>query len=122
MNTQQAAPYQQQLENMRAALLANIAAQRGGDVSRADAAVEHFGRSDDSDAQVATAKADEFALEEHDTVELDAIEAALARIKAGTYGACTDCGSAIKPARLQAAPATHRCLACQQKAEQHRNT
>jgi DnaK suppressor protein len=66
---------------------------------------------------VATEKANETALEEHDTVELDAIEAALARIQAGTYGHCTDCGTAILPARLQAAPATHRCLPCQEKAE-----
>lgn len=44
--------------------------------------------------------------------ELRAIEAALARIAAGTYGECVRCGNAIAPARLKALPATAVCAAC----------
>lgn len=41
------------------------------------------------------------------------IDEALARIEAGTYGACVDCGSGIAPERLDARPDAARCLACE---------
>jgi RNA polymerase-binding transcription factor DksA len=40
------------------------------------------------------------------------IEAALARIAEGTYGACEVCGGAIGRDRLRALPEVRRCLAC----------
>lgn len=103
---------------MRAALLAQISAQRGGTVSRADAAAEHFGQPEDSRAQVATERELEFTLGERETAELTAIDAALGRIEAGRYGRCTDCGVTIPVARLQASPEAARCILCQEKAEQ----
>ncbi|MDP3310702.1 MAG: TraR/DksA family transcriptional regulator [Polaromonas sp.] len=118
MDKQHSAPYQQQLLDMRAALLAQIAAQRGGTVSRADAAADHFGQPEDSRAQVATERELEFALGERETAELTVIDAALVRIEAGTYGLCTDCGVTIPAARLQASPEAWRCISCQEKAEQ----
>jgi len=54
---------------------------------------------------------------DRDVAELASVDAALARIEAHTYGACTDCGAAIKPARLNTTPAAARCIACQEKAE-----
>ena len=84
MNVEQAAPYQQQLLALRTALLAQIAEQRGGVVSRAEVAAEHFGRPEDSSAQLATEREVEFALGERETAELEAIDAALTRIQAGT--------------------------------------
>lgn len=45
--------------------------------------------------------------------ELRDVEAALARMTAGTYGECVDCGEPIAPARLRAYPAATRCIACQ---------
>lgn len=119
MNKEQAAPYQQQLLAMHATLLAQINAQRGG-VSRAEAAAEHFSRREDSSAQVATERELEFAIDERETEELAMIDSALARIEAGTYGECTDCGIDIAPARLQASPEVPRCIACQEKTERHR--
>jgi DnaK suppressor protein len=118
MDKQHSAPYQQQLLAMRTALLAQISAQRGGTLSRADAAANHFGQPEDSRAQVATERELEFALGERETAGLAAIDAALARIDAGSYGLCTDCGAAIAAARLQASPEAWRCLSCQEKAEQ----
>ncbi|MEL6169570.1 MAG: TraR/DksA C4-type zinc finger protein [Pseudomonadota bacterium] len=44
--------------------------------------------------------------------ELRQIDAAMGRIKAGEYGICTLCGTAISPARLSALPATPICKAC----------
>ena len=120
MDKQQTAARQQQLLAMRASLLAQISAQRGGTVSRADVAADHFGQPDDSRAQVATERELEFALGERETAELAAIAAALERIDAGSYGVCTDCGVNIPAARMQASPEAWRCIACQEKAEHTR--
>ncbi len=40
------------------------------------------------------------------------VEAALARVDAGTYGACERCGSGIGDARLEALPAARLCIGC----------
>lgn len=45
--------------------------------------------------------------------ELNAVEAALERLADGTYGICQDCGGDISRERLNAAPHSMRCLACQ---------
>lgn len=45
--------------------------------------------------------------------ELQEIEAALARIRDGSYGICIDCGEEIGRARLKADPRVKRCEACQ---------
>ncbi len=44
-------------------------------------------------------------------------ERALARIEAGTYGACESCGEPIGKARLQAFPRATLCVACKQREE-----
>ena len=46
--------------------------------------------------------------------DLRDIVAAEARIAAGTYGTCIDCGAEIPFARLAAYPTAKRCLRCQQ--------
>ena len=45
------------------------------------------------------------------------IEAALARLEAGTYGRCTHCGTKIAAERLKSLPEAERCLNCQRKKE-----
>lgn len=121
MTPQQATPYRQQLLEMRTSLLAQMSEQRGGTLGRAEAAAEHFERREDSSAQVATERELEFAIGERETNELAMIDAALARIEAGTYGECIDCGTDITAQRLQASPEVPRCISCQVKAEQHRS-
>lgn len=120
MKQLQTDPFQEQLLTLREALLAQIAQQRGGVVGRAEVAAAHFGHPENSSAQLATERELEFALGEHETAELLAIDNALQRIEVGTYGECTDCGDHIPQARLHAAPQTHRCITCQEKAEHHR--
>lgn len=44
--------------------------------------------------------------------ELRAIDAALARIKAGTFGTCAKCGQPISEARLEAVPHAALCEEC----------
>ena len=46
--------------------------------------------------------------EEH----LEQVEAALARLDAGTYGVCAVCGRAIPAERLEVRPAATTCVAC----------
>lgn len=120
MTPEQANPYRQQLLVMRSFLLEQMSAQRGGELDRAQAAADHFERRQDSSAQVATERELEFAIGEREIGELAMIDAALARIEAGTYGECTDCGIDIPAPRLQASPEAPRCIHCQEKAEQHR--
>jgi DnaK suppressor protein len=53
----------------------------------------------------------------HALSELAEVDAALARMRTGAYGECSDCGEPIAPARLAAQPAATRCIACQQAHE-----
>jgi RNA polymerase-binding transcription factor DksA len=46
---------------------------------------------------------------------LDEIEAALAKLEAGTYGICEDCGQEIAAARLEAMPSARLCITCASK-------
>jgi len=61
------------------------------------------------------------ALDEQGRREMEAIQAALARIDAGTYGICATCGETISAARLTAMPTARHCVACQERLE-HRRT
>jgi len=122
MDKQRFAASQKQLVDMRAALLAQMAEQRGGQVGRAEAASAHFGHPEDSPAQLATEKEIEFAIGEHEVAELDALDAALARIEAGTYGECIDCGVQIPPTPLKATHEASRCIHCQESFEKKHPT
>ena len=57
---------------------------------------------------------------QRDVVELDAVRAALDRLRGGTFGLCINCGEAIDPARLQADPSVPRCIDCQLRSESAR--
>jgi DnaK suppressor protein len=50
-------------------------------------------------------------------LEVEAIQAALARIEVGTYGDCETCGTNINPARLEALPMARHCIRCQELTE-----
>lgn len=67
----------------------------------ADQAVEGM------DEQIAIAQNEEHLLEE--------VEAALARVEQGTYGACQNCGQKIARERLDAIPYTPLCIECAQR-------
>ena len=45
-------------------------------------------------------------------IEVAKISAALRRIDSGDYGACTECGDAIDPERLEAYPYAEECIEC----------
>jgi DnaK suppressor protein len=48
---------------------------------------------------------------------LTQVNEALARMDAGTYGKCANCGKPIAPARLKALPSAALCIECQAKSE-----
>ncbi|MDQ2639625.1 MAG: TraR/DksA family transcriptional regulator [Pseudomonadota bacterium] len=52
-----------------------------------------------------------------DAAEISDIEGALARLSAGTYGECVQCGAGIPRERLNVYPTAKRCLPCQQAHE-----
>lgn len=59
----------------------------------------------------------EILVAEEDARELKQIEDALARIRAGDYGVCEQCGQVIKKARLKAIPFTTLCVNCKEEEE-----
>ncbi|GIU93023.1 MAG: hypothetical protein KatS3mg011_1929 [Acidimicrobiia bacterium] len=66
-----------------------------------------------ADAGAATAERTEvLGLVESLKTQLDAVDAALARIEEGTYGTCASCGKPINPARLEARPESIYCVDC----------
>ena len=113
MDTTAAQPYLYQLTQQRIQLLAQVAEQRGGKLGRAEVAHTHFDNSQDDQAQIRSERELEFALNEHELVELQAIEDALKRIQEGVYVFCLACGAPMPHERLHAAPQALRCVACQ---------
>lgn len=52
-------------------------------------------------------------LDDQARAEVAALDAALARLAAGTYGECDRCGDPIAAGRLRALPTALRCIACE---------
>lgn len=109
--------FEKQLQQMRSDLLAQLRAQRGGKLGRAEAAAEARTSESDDWAQADADRDLNIALEERETSGLIAIDDALKRVADGSYGLCTDCGINIPTARLHANPTALRCIACQEKTE-----
>lgn len=57
---------------------------------------------------------------ERDAAELNAITEALARLEAGRYGLCSECGAPIAWERLMAQPQAVRCVRCENENERRR--
>jgi DnaK suppressor protein len=78
------------------------------------------GSADQHMADTATETVDreiDYTLEEHDERLLQAIDAALVRIDAGTYGICVNCGRPIASERLEAMPWATLCINCKREEE-----
>lgn len=83
--------------------------------------IELMGREpgDSGDVSLADAVADLNILRADRQIhELRDIDGAFARMKAGEFGVCTECGVDIPAQRLLAYPTAKRCMACQQRHEQ----
>ena len=109
--------FAQQLLQMRTDVLAQLRGQRGGAISRAQAAVEAREQQSDDWAKADAERDLSIALEERESAELVAIDEALKRVADGSFGLCVDCGVEIGTARLHANPTAMRCVVCQEKRE-----
>lgn len=84
-------------------------------------ALANFFETGGDQAEASMESAANLAQLTHELAELRSIDAALARIAAGTYGNCANCGALIGGERLRAQPGARMCLPCQEEAEQHPN-
>jgi len=99
-------------EELRAALLdSRTEWQKRLDAIRADRRGELDPDLDDQAIQEENDEAED-ALDARGRQELEAIEAALERLRAGTFGRCTRCGEPIEFERLRARPTAETCARC----------
>ena len=98
-----------------------IANLREDHPGRMDEEVEEMaGMSDNHLGETATATLDreiDYTLEENSTQVLVEIDAALARIDAGSYGTCTRCAGEIPQGRLDVKPWASLCIDCKRETE-----
>jgi RNA polymerase-binding protein DksA len=107
-----------------------LVAERG----RVSSAIHHFHQSNSesledeteeetydnhlADSATATLNREiDITLEENSEHLLVAIDEALGRIEAGTFGTCVRCGRSIAEDRLEAIPYATRCIDCQRLVE-----
>jgi DnaK suppressor protein len=77
--------------------------------------VTDLGIEDESGADAGQAteeRAELLAQLDHARHRVHAIDEALGRMDAGTYGTCVDCGDAIAAERLEVRPLSVRCVRC----------
>ncbi|HZZ96424.1 MAG TPA: TraR/DksA C4-type zinc finger protein [Jatrophihabitantaceae bacterium] len=104
----------EQLAAQRADTVARIAALRA-DVATILGSASSTTGDDEHDPEGATIgfeRAQAMALLAQAEDQLAAIDAALDRVAAGTYGRCVSCGQPIAAPRLEARPEATRCITC----------
>ena len=83
--------------------------------------VPEIARGDEADlAAMEQAKEQSRWLADDQRKRLAQIDLVLARIDAGKYGICDNCGKPIAPERLEAMPHATLCITCQSKLEKKR--
>jgi DnaK suppressor protein len=98
----------------RASTVLRIAALRRDVAAIVDSASSTTG-DDEHDPEGATIgfeRAQAQALQAQAVANLEAIDEALARVAAATYGVCVVCGQPISADRLEARPEASQCIAC----------
>lgn len=67
---------------------------------------------DPDGATIAFERAQVDALARDAAARVEEVDAALARLDAGTYGVCEACGQPVADGRLEARPTARTCVAC----------
>jgi DnaK suppressor protein len=62
----------------------------------------------------------DLALRDRAQQQLELVDAALARLDAGTFGTCLRCGRSIAPERLEALPWAAHCIDCRRELDRGR--
>jgi DnaK suppressor protein len=104
------------LDTERERLRHDLAQLRGELVDPGRDSAERLGAGSDDSVETFANELDE-GMEEELQASLDEVDEALKRIGDGTYGICVDCGQPIPDKRLEALPASARCIECQSKSE-----
>ena len=101
------------LDSIRAALIVERA-RRLAEVSETIQAPSQmtYGSQAAAASQVFEQQRD-LALRDRSVSHLELVDAAVARLGAGTFGRCLRCGRPIAPARLEALPWAAHCIGCQ---------
>lgn len=103
-----------ELEARRTALRVEVKAHLGGSGDERVVGLRNRLQESGEEWGVADGLAElDLAEVRHTLAELMQVDAALARMRDGTYGDCSDCGDPIAPARLTAYPTATRCVVCQ---------
>lgn len=121
MNTEEEVPVEAQVARARleellgeldasAAVVQRGAAEAEGELNTLD---QHPA---DSASNLVDADREEATLEIV-LAQQERVREALARLDAGTYGQCVDCGRQLPDERLEARPEAARCVDCQQRQE-----
>ena len=117
MSTIDTAHFRQLLLDERGRVERAIAGLRDGHPgSLEDEAEEVNGGVDTEDlgetASITLGREIDYTLGENSQIVLKEIDAALARVDAGTYRTCTNCGNEIAVGRLEAHPWASLCIDC----------
>lgn len=113
MDTQEARQSLEQMIREIDAATAVLAAEGAGESSELSHSDQHPGDT----ASELTDADNQKALLDNSAQQRAEVEAALARLEAGTYGSCVDCGQSIPEARLEVRPEAARCVQDQEKHE-----
>jgi RNA polymerase-binding transcription factor DksA len=102
------------LAERRAAAAHRLAALTGrfDEVVAASAGSNLDDEHDPEGATIAFERSQIDALARRAAAELAEVDAAEARLAAGTYGTCEGCGASIPAGRLEARPTARTCVAC----------
>ena len=109
-------PYQQQEDALRAKqrqLIDSYQRDKAAGNTQPDDGIQDLADK----AASAYSKELNFSLSDTERNLLMAIEEAFSRLKDGSYGSCTNCGTVIGEKRLQAVPWTPFCIDCQELQE-----
>lgn len=122
LTAEEVARLQARLRERRAELAAAVDARLHGHGPdrHAEAGLPRRAEETDDDAAAEAERHADVAHLSRTADELARVDAALARVTAGSYGECADCGEAIGIARLTANPAAERCATCQEIFEKRR--
>ena len=110
------------LEKLKQRLLEKRRALLSGVKERSATSMEGNDGIQDIADQASTAYTKEFLLSIGDAERrlLRQVDAALEKIRSGTYGRCEKCGNEIGEKRLEALPFARYCIACQEEEEKRR--
>ncbi len=115
MNSDQTKAFERRLLEKRQNLLRNHTRTSG---PAADMSPE-YGRDEGDRANASQAKEMAWLQTSQERGLLQLVDAALSRVRDGTFGECAHCGQEIGSKRLAAIPWTQYCITCQELLEQY---